>query len=125
MSQPLELTFDAARRGKPPRHLLDLDPAERRAAVVELDEPAFRADQLSRHVLGRFTDDPASWTDVPERSRAPLAAALLPPLVTPVRHVEADGGDDPQDALATARRDLGRERAHAVPPWAARERRAR
>ena len=92
MSQPLELTFDAPRRGKPPRHLLDLDPAERRAAVVELDEPAFRADQLSRHVLGRFTDDPASWTDVPERSRAPLAAALLPPLVTPVRHVEADGG---------------------------------
>ena len=91
MSQPLELTFDAPRRGKPPRHLLDLAPAERRAAVVELGEPAFRADQISRHVLGRFADDPAGWTDVPERSRATLTA-LLPPLVTPVRHVEADGG---------------------------------
>ena len=92
MPQPLELSFDAPRRGKPPRHLIDLDPAERRAAVVALGEPAFRAEQLSRHVFGHFTADPASWTDVPERSRAPLAAALLPPLVTPVRHIEADQG---------------------------------
>ena len=82
----------APRRGKPPRHLIDLDPAERRAAVVELGEPAFRADQLSRHVFGHFNADPASWTDVPERSRDPLATALLPALVTPVRHIEADAG---------------------------------
>ncbi|MFI5069174.1 MAG: 23S rRNA (adenine(2503)-C(2))-methyltransferase RlmN, partial [Streptosporangiales bacterium] len=38
---------------RPPRHLADLGPAERRAAAAELGGPAFRADQLSRHYFGR------------------------------------------------------------------------
>ena len=93
MPQPLQLDFSTPRRGKPPRHLADLEPAERRALVAELGEPEFRADQLSRHVFAHFADDdPASWTDVPEKSRAPLAELLLPQLVSVVRHIEADDG---------------------------------
>ena len=44
----LPLVFDPPRRGTPPRHLADLDPAARRVAVVELGEQGFRADQLAR-----------------------------------------------------------------------------
>ena len=56
-SVPLTL---AGRRGKPPRHLADLDLAGRRAAVAELGEPPFRAVQLSRHFFGRYTGAPAT-----------------------------------------------------------------
>jgi 23S rRNA (adenine2503-C2)-methyltransferase len=56
---PGRLVFDAPRRAKPPRHLADLDLAERRAAVVELGEPAYRADQLSRFYFGRLAR--VSW----------------------------------------------------------------
>ena len=37
------------RPAMPPSHLADLDLAGRRAAVAELGEPAFRAQQLSTH----------------------------------------------------------------------------
>jgi 23S rRNA (adenine2503-C2)-methyltransferase len=80
------------RRAKPPRHLADLTPAERRTAVAGLGEPAYRADQLSRHYFGRLADDPSTMTDVPAAARDRLAAELLPPLLTPVRHVGCDGG---------------------------------
>ncbi len=85
----------AARRGsraRPPRHLADLDLAGRRAAVAELGQPAFRADQLSRHYFSRLTDEPADMTDLPAATRADLAAALLPPLLTARREQECDGG---------------------------------
>ena len=61
-------------RRSPPRHLADLDAAGRRAAVAELGQPGFRADQLSRHYFGRLTDDPAQMTDLPAGLRAELAA---------------------------------------------------
>jgi 23S rRNA (adenine2503-C2)-methyltransferase len=80
------------RRARPPRHLADLDAAGRRAAVVELGQPGYRADQLSRHYFGRLTDDPAHMTDLPAGLRAELAAALLPPLLTAQRELECDGG---------------------------------
>ena len=80
------------RAGKPPRHLADLDPAARRAAVAELGEPAFRATQLSRHFFGRYTDDAARMTDLPAASRTALAAALLPPLLTADRELACDNG---------------------------------
>jgi len=92
MTAPLPLIFDAPRRGKPPRHLADLDPAQRRAAAAELGQPAYRADQLSRHYFARLADEPGSMTDVPEHLRVPLAEAMLPSLLAPVRHVECDGG---------------------------------
>ncbi len=89
---PGELVFEAPKKGKPPVHLLDLDPAGRRAAVVELGLPAFRADQVSRQWLGRLSDDPAEWTDMPAPARESIAAALLPTLLTPVRTIDCDRG---------------------------------
>jgi len=80
------------RRARPPRHLADLDPGGRREAVTALGQPAYRADQLSRHYFGRLTDDPAEMTDLPAPVRAELAAALLPPLLTAQRELACDGG---------------------------------
>ena len=88
----LPLVFDAPRRGKPPAHLADLAPADRRPAVVALGEPAYRADQLAHWYFRSLVDDPAQMTDVPASSRTRLATALLPTLLTPMRHVEADAG---------------------------------
>lgn len=90
--KPGALTFDAPRRGKPPTHLADLDPAARRAAVTELGLPGFRAAQLSRHFFEHHTDDPAEMTDLPKAGREELVARLLPSLLTPIRSIEADGG---------------------------------
>jgi 23S rRNA (adenine2503-C2)-methyltransferase len=92
MPEPGELTFVAPRRAKPPRHLADLAPGERRAAVAELGQPPFRANQLSTHYFSHLVDDPLLMTDVPAASRTALADALLPPLVTPVRHISCDDG---------------------------------
>ncbi len=88
----LPLVFDAPRRGLPPRHLADLDQAARRAAVTELGLPGFRADQLSRHYFGRLENDPAAMTDLPPAARELVAQALLPSLLTEVRHLETDAG---------------------------------
>jgi 23S rRNA (adenine2503-C2)-methyltransferase len=88
----LPLVFDAPRRGLPPAHLADLDEAGRRVAVTELGLPAFRADQLSRHYFGRLENDPAAMTDLPPAARNQVGAALLPPLLTAVRHLETDSG---------------------------------
>jgi 23S rRNA (adenine2503-C2)-methyltransferase len=89
---PGELTLTAPRRAKPPRHLADLSAAERRAYVAELGHRPFRADQVSTHYFAHLTDDPDAMTDVPAADRAALAEALLPRLLTPLRHLEADGG---------------------------------
>lgn len=91
MPAPGELTFVAPRGAKkPPRHLADLTPAERRTAVAAAGEKPFRASQLSRHYFSRYTVDPADWTDVPAAARERLAAELLPELMTVVRHVSCD-----------------------------------
>jgi 23S rRNA (adenine2503-C2)-methyltransferase len=87
----LPLVFDAPRRGKPPRHLADLTREEARAAVTELGQPAFRADQLARHFY-RGVTDPARMTDLPAAARQDLTEALLPGLLTVVRHQTADNG---------------------------------
>ena len=47
--RPGQLTFTAPRRGKPPRHLADLAPVERREVVESLGHKGFRAKQLSTH----------------------------------------------------------------------------
>ena len=88
----IPLQFVAPRRGMPPRHLADLDAAQRRAAVTGLGHPAYRADQLARHYFGRLSADAAAMTDLPAAARAELGAALLPRLLTPVRQVACDGG---------------------------------
>jgi 23S rRNA (adenine2503-C2)-methyltransferase len=92
MTMTLPLVFEAPRRVTPPQHLADLDPVGRRDAVTALGQPAFRARQLANHYFSRLTDDPAAMTDLPAASRATLAASLLPPLLTPVKHHGCDGG---------------------------------
>lgn len=89
---PAELTFAAPRGVKPPRHLADLAPDERRAALTEMGERPFRADQLSRHYFARLSDDPDDMTDLPAAHRRRLGDALLPRLLEPVRHIDCDGG---------------------------------
>jgi 23S rRNA (adenine2503-C2)-methyltransferase len=89
---PGQLTFAAPRRGKPPQHLADLAPAERRAAVEALGQKGFRAKQLSTHYFERLVDSPEEMTDLPKSIRDDLVAGLLPQLITPVRTVTADEG---------------------------------
>ena len=92
-------------RAKPPRHLADLGLPERRAAVAELGERPFRADQLSRQYFARLADEPGEMTDLPQSSRQGLADALLPRLLTAERELECDGG--------TTRKTLWRTFDHA------------
>ena len=88
----LPLVFDAPRRGLPPTHFADLDPAARRAAVQQLGLPAFRADQIARQYFTRFQGDAAAMTDLPADARTRLGEQLLPPLLTEVRSVATDDG---------------------------------
>ncbi len=90
MTVPLQLA--APRGAKPPRHLADLTPRERRTALAELGQPGFRAEQLSRAYFTRLVDDHAALSDVPAGVREELATALLPPLLTAVRELTADTG---------------------------------
>jgi 23S rRNA (adenine2503-C2)-methyltransferase len=85
----LPLVFEAPKRGLPPRHLADLDPTERRAAVAELGEKPFRAEQLSRHYFaGHGTEQQTDLgTAVSER-----LAPLLPQLWERVRDISCDQG---------------------------------
>ena len=76
----------------PPRHLADLALAERRSAVAELGEKPFRADQLSRHYFGRYTDSADDMTDLPAALRPALARELLPPLLISDKALTCDDG---------------------------------
>ncbi len=89
---PGQLTFQAPRRGKPPRHLADLAPAERKDAVEALGHKGFRAKQLSTHYFERLVESPAEMTDLPKGIRDDLVRDLLPPLLTPVVQRLADDG---------------------------------
>jgi 23S rRNA (adenine2503-C2)-methyltransferase len=85
----LPLVFEAPKRGLPPRHLVDLDPADRRTAVVELGEKAFRAEQLARHYFAGHGAD--KRTDLGTAASEALAS-LLPDLWERVRDVSCDDG---------------------------------
>ncbi|MDQ3886533.1 MAG: 23S rRNA (adenine(2503)-C(2))-methyltransferase RlmN, partial [Actinomycetota bacterium] len=52
------------RRDRPPTHLADLDTGQRRAVVTDLGDPAFRADQLSRHYFVRLNAECSTMTDL-------------------------------------------------------------
>ena len=90
--KPGELDFSAPRVGKPPRHLADLDPAERKAAVEALGHKGFRARQLSTHYFERLVESPQEMSDLPKAIRDDLVARLLPQLLTPIRTLAADKG---------------------------------
>ncbi|QLQ15349.1 MAG: 23S rRNA (adenine(2503)-C(2))-methyltransferase RlmN [Micropruina sp.] len=88
----IALDLAAPKRGKPPRHWTDLGIAERRAAVVGLGLPRFRADQLSRHYFEHHNTDPVQWSDIPSLQRQALAAEFFPRLLTNVRPLTCDAG---------------------------------
>ena len=79
-------------RGKPPRHLADLDLAGRQDAAKEAGLPGFRAKQLSVHYFERLVDDPEQMTDLPASQRQELVNTFLPDLMTPISQQEADKG---------------------------------
>ncbi|WP_414696581.1 23S rRNA (adenine(2503)-C(2))-methyltransferase RlmN [Pengzhenrongella sp.] len=92
---PVALDFSASRRGprgKPPRHFVDLTPAERVQAVEDLGEKPFRAKQLATHYFTHLTADPEAMTDLPKASRDVLVAGLFPPLLTAAKTMQADRG---------------------------------
>lgn len=90
--RPGQLTFTAPRRGKPPRHLADLNPAERKEAVEALGHKGFRAKQLSTHYFERLVESPEDMTDLPKAIRDDLVRDLLPTLLTPLVQRTADDG---------------------------------
>lgn len=90
--KPGQLTFAAPRVGKPPQHLADLDPAQRRAAVEALGHRGFRASQLSTHYFEHLIESPQEMSDLPKAIRDDLVSALLPRLLTSVRTLSADQG---------------------------------
>src|SRR5664280_2629522 len=61
------------RGSRPPQHLADLDPAERRGAAVAAAQPAYRAEQLSRHYFARYAGSPSA-TAAPRRSAGSRSA---------------------------------------------------
>ncbi len=86
------LTSPPRTTGQPPVHLADLDMPARKERVAALGARPFRAAQLSTHYFERLVADPAAMTDLPAAGRQELVAAALPPLLRPVRTVEADDG---------------------------------
>jgi 23S rRNA (adenine2503-C2)-methyltransferase len=87
-----ELVFEAPRRGLPPRHLADLDEAERVDAVAALGLPPFRAKQLAHQYYSRLIADPQQMTDLPAAVRGRVAEALFPNLLTAAREIACDAG---------------------------------
>jgi 23S rRNA (adenine2503-C2)-methyltransferase len=87
-----QLVFEEPRPGRPPRHLADLDAAERTSAVAELGLPAFRAKQLAHQYYGRLVADPREMTDLPATVRDLIADTMFPKLLTPAREITCDAG---------------------------------
>jgi 23S rRNA (adenine2503-C2)-methyltransferase len=80
------------KRPKPPKHWSDWTVEERKAQVVELGLPGFRADQFSRQWYQRLNNDTASWTDVPADMREAVKDLLFPDLMTSIRELKCDNG---------------------------------
>lgn len=91
--EPGKIALKAPRRTKPPKHIADFDMAGRREFIKELGYQPFRASQLSKHYFERLVNDPAQMTDLPARDRDEIVSRAMPQLLTPVRTLEADGGD--------------------------------
>ena len=90
---PGQIALKAPRRAKPPKHIADFDMAGRREFLKELGHQSFHASQLSKHYFERLVTDPAEMTDLPAKDREQIVAQAMPQLLTPVRTLEADGGD--------------------------------
>ena len=91
--EPGKIALKAPRRTKPPKHIADFDMAGRREFLRELGYQPFRASQLSKHYFERLVNDPTQMTDLPAQDRDEIVSRAMPQLLTPVRTLEADGGD--------------------------------
>lgn len=91
--EPGKIALKAPRRTKPPKHIADFDMAGRREFLKELGYQPFRASQLSKHYFERLVNNPAQMTDLPAQDRDEIVSRAMPQLLTPVRTLEADGGD--------------------------------
>jgi 23S rRNA (adenine2503-C2)-methyltransferase len=80
------------KRPKPPKHWSDWTVEERKAQVVELGLPGFRADQFSRQWYQRLNNDTNSWTDVPAEMREVVKDLLFPELITSIKELKCDNG---------------------------------
>jgi len=87
-----QLMSSGPRRGRPPRHLADLDAEGRASAVAELGLPAFRAKQLAHQYYGRLIADPRLMTDLPVGIRDLVAETMFPNLLTAAREITCDAG---------------------------------
>ena len=92
MPAPGELIMIEPKRPKPPKHWSDWTVEERKAQVIELGLPGFRADQFSRQWYQRLNNDTASWTDVPAEMREVVKDLLFPDLMTSIRELKCDNG---------------------------------
>lgn len=92
MPAPGELIMVEPKRPKPPKHWSDWTVEERKAQVVELGLPGFRADQFSRQWYQRLNNDTSSWTDVPADMREAVKDLLFPDLMSSVRELKCDNG---------------------------------
>lgn len=86
------LQFTDKRRGKPPSHLADFLPAERKKLFEDLGIPGFRASQISNHYFTHYTSDASTMSDLPKSGREELVAKVLPNLLTEVRRLRTDDG---------------------------------
>ena len=86
------LQFAEVKRGKPPVHLADLTPSERKERIQELGIPGFRAKQIATHYFTHYSSDPEAMTDLPKEGREELVAKVLPNLLTEVRRLKTDDG---------------------------------
>jgi len=86
------LQFAEPKRGKPPQHLVDIDPADRGETIKGLGIPGFRAKQLATHYFTHYTSDPADMTDLPKEGREELVQKALPTLLTEVKRLKTDDG---------------------------------
>lgn len=92
MPKPGELILETPRRPKPPLHWSDLSVAQRKEKIVELGLPGFRADQISRHWYSRLSDQPETWTDMPESLRTEVKEKFFPELMTSIKSLSCDNG---------------------------------
>jgi len=92
MPAPGELIMVEPKRPKPPKHWSDWTVEERKAQVIELGLPGFRADQFSRQWYQRLNNDTNSWTDVPAEMREVVRDLLFPELMTSIKELKCDNG---------------------------------
>ena len=92
MTVPGELVFEAPRRTKPPRHLADLAPEDRKQWAADLGLQGYRMNQIANHYFGRFVSDATLMSDLPQADRGDLVAKVLPTLLTPVKVQACDDG---------------------------------